>query len=191
MSQSVVMDALEELRNVGLSDELLDTLLNDLIVKNKFDEDADRRCAVALAWYRAQGNNVDPVECSSGFGDDVDIDGREYRVLTEHEADAAVREHIADSLWAFNVAWLAIKTGLDESIFAGLVDKCESANDAVRALIDSTCGLDDFVEDSVRADGRGHFLNGYDGAEEEYCAYRNGKDDERESSDWYHIYRQN
>lgn len=44
---------------------------------------------------------------------------------------------------------------------------CEDANDTIRALIDNSCGLDDFVEAAISADGRGHFLNSYDSNEYE------------------------
>ncbi len=47
----------------------------------------------------------------------------------------------------------------------------ERSNDAVLSLVERTCGLDDFVEDAVSADGRGHFLSHYDGEENEQGEY--------------------
>ena len=41
---------------------------------------------------------------------------------------------------------------------------CESANGLVKALIND---MDEFVEDAINADGRGHFLAQYDGNENE------------------------
>ena len=49
---------------------------------------------------------------------------------------------------------------------------CESANDTILALIDD---LDEFVQDAISSDGRGHFLSSYDGEEvetENYYIYR-------------------
>lgn len=50
---------------------------------------------------------------------------------------------------------------------------CESANSLVKSLI---VDLDHFVSDAISADGRGHFLSGYDGVEIEldgdFYAYR-------------------
>jgi hypothetical protein len=42
--------------------------------------------------------------------------------------------------------------------------KCEDANETIAALITD---IDEFIEDAICADGRGHFLNGYDGEEYE------------------------
>lgn len=54
----------------------------------------------------------------------------------------------------------------------------ENANDTFYNLIDD---FDSFVDDAVRADGRGHFLSGYDGEEGE----------EQVNGTWYYIYRTN
>jgi hypothetical protein len=43
-------------------------------------------------------------------------------------------------------------------------EKCESANDTFLAMIKDK---DSFVRDAISADGRGHFLNTYDGEENE------------------------
>lgn len=41
---------------------------------------------------------------------------------------------------------------------------CEGANGLVYALIDN---IDEFIEDAIIADGRGHFISYYDGVENE------------------------
>jgi hypothetical protein len=43
-------------------------------------------------------------------------------------------------------------------------DKCEDANDTIAAMITD---MDEFIEDAICADGRGHFMNFYDGEEYE------------------------
>ena len=49
---------------------------------------------------------------------------------------------------------------------------CEDANEIVKAIITN---MDEFVSDAISADGRGHFLAGYDGEEneqDEFYIYR-------------------
>lgn len=102
------------------------------------------------------------------FGND-DGDFNDYRVLTDEEADELAYDYIMDSLWAFNSSFLAGETGIDEDVFLALFNngKCESNNDAIASLIKSSCGLQEFVDSAVSADGRGHFINRYDGNEHE------------------------
>jgi len=98
-----------------------------------------------------------------------DGDFSEYRVLTDEEADELAYDYIMETLWAFSTSFLAGETGIDEEVFIALANngKCESNNDAVASLIKSSCGLQEFVDSAVSADGRGHFINSYDGNEHE------------------------
>ena len=165
------MTALQTLVDNGLTDDALDAALEALIEADGFEDDDDKRCCIALAWYRDQGNTCDPddVDVCSYDSQQVDIDGCEYLVcLDEDEADALAADRIRDTLWAFNASFLSGETGLDESIFEALQDKCEGANDAVESLINGTCGLDDFIDAAKSADGRGPFISGYDSEENEY-----------------------
>ncbi len=88
----------------------------------------------------------------------------EYMILTDDEADQSAREYILDSVWAFKPSFLANHSDVDEEIFEMLQDKCESANDVITNSIKD---IDDFIEDAIISDGRGHFINNYDGSEEE------------------------
>ena len=101
-----------------------------------------------------------------------------YLVLTDEEADQAVEDYIKDSVWAFNPSFLSSHSGIDEGVFKLLQDKCESANEAVLKLIKD---FDEFVEDAVGTDGRGHFLSSYDGEE----------NDHEHDNETYYIYRTN
>jgi len=103
---------------------------------------------------------------------------QEYLVLTDDEADEKVAENIKDSVWAFNPSFLSSHSDIDEGVFKLLQDKCESANEAVLKLIKD---FDKFVEDAVGTDGRGHFLSGYDGEE----------NDHEHDNETYYIYRTN
>ena len=112
--------------------------------------------------------------------------GYEYKVLTDEEADAATREYILDTLWAFNAHFILRHTAFydtssieDDEAFEEAIKElqgriCEGVNPIIRALIEN---IDEFVEDAIQADGRGHFLATYDGEEIElnhskYYAYR-------------------
>ena len=93
----------------------------------------------------------------------------EYAIaFTDEIADYAAKQYIEDSLWAFNASFLAEMTDLPEEMFSGLQDKCEGANDAFLKVVQSTCGLDTFVDVAIAADGRGHFMSSYDDDEYTY-----------------------
>ena len=98
---------------------------------------------------------------------------KEWAIGTDSECDDAVKEAIKDSLWAFNSDFIASTCGipgLDASLTDFQRKSCESANPVILALVEKTCGLDEFVEQAVSADGRGHFLSRYDGEEQEsFC----------------------
>lgn len=120
---------------------------------------------------------------------DVTVDGDtysygpgEYLVLTDDEANAKTTYAILDSLWAFNASFISdhAHQQLDDRAIVALQkmqnDLCESANPLVRALIKN---IGRFVQDAIRADGRGHFLASYDHEEiearvdgETYFVYR-------------------
>lgn len=104
----------------------------------------------------------------------IAIDQGDYLVLTDAEANSACRESILTSLWAFNADFLAAHSKVaDSETFELLQTKFEDANNAIARLINN---LDIFVKDAILADGRGHFLAGYDGDETEadgFFIYRN------------------
>ena len=109
-------------------------------------------------------------------GDYLYFDDREFLVLNDDEAEKKAKEYIKDSAWSFNPSFLASHSKVDEDVFKCLSEKCESSNEAVLSLIDD---FDDFVEDAIASDGRGHFISSYDGDERieeiegtEYFIYR-------------------
>jgi hypothetical protein len=148
----------------------------------------------ALLWMPSKSDLIEPLHVKAyreaWFGREV-VDRREYSntndgryiVLTDEEADKKCREYIEDSLWAFNSDFIISHSkALDfdkgsEAILKAIQQLCESGNDAVRRLIDD---MDQFVQDAIDADGRGHFLNREDGTEEEQCV----------NDEVYYIYRE-
>jgi len=176
-----MMTALQTLKDNGLSNEALEALLNSIIADNSFENNDDKRCCIALLFDYERGDKDCPSDYSIGYGNIVDGPRGEYLVLDDDEADAVCKEYIEDSLWAFRPSFLASETGIDQTVFEALADKCEGANDAVRSIIDRTNGIDSFVESAIGVNGRGHFLNHYDGEENEIFV----------DGAKYYVYRQN
>jgi len=103
----------------------------------------------------------------------------EYLVLTDEEADEKSNEEIKNLLWTFKASFILeqcdLPYELEDGLQAAQEKQCESANDWIERLVEKTCGLDSFVQSAISADGRGHFLNSYDGSENEqddYFIYR-------------------
>lgn len=94
-----------------------------------------------------------------------EVNGSEFFVLTESQRDEFAKDYILDSLWAFNASFLSETTGIDEIIFTKLAELNENANSGLKAIIKSTCGLEEFVEETTSADGHGYFIATYDGEE--------------------------
>lgn len=113
-----------------------------------------------LEWCEENCTEVDEID-----GDD-EVDG--YMVLTDDEANEKCAEYIKDSLWAFNADFIISHSKLPweakEMVESFQREKCEGANDTIEAMIED---IDEFIEDAISADGRGHFLNTYDGNENE------------------------
>ena len=109
-----------------------------------------------------------------------DCDGAEYAIGTDEECDKAAADNIRESVWAFTGWFIAdhAPEGLTaEDIDSLRGDKCESANDALIALINAGEGMESFIDGATSTDGRGHFLSHYDGEELEdnnanHFAYR-------------------
>jgi len=177
-----VMDALSTLVENGLTEDAAQAAVVDLLENDELGDDDDKRCCVAYDWYRDQGNKCDPSDVEMQTDGTVCIDGAEYRVMTDDEADQAAADHIRESVWSFNASFLSGETGIDETVFSALSDKCEGAQDEVRSIIDGSCGMDSFIESAVGCDGRGHFLGHYDNEENEHSVG---------SDETYYLYRTN
>jgi hypothetical protein len=113
-----------------------------------------------------------------------------YAIGTDKEADDACQEYVKDSVWAFKSDFICDQCDLPWELAECLKGfqsaKCEGANDALLALVEKCTTLEDFTRAAISSDGRGHFLNGYDGNEEEVNAET--AEGERVT---YYIYRTN
>jgi hypothetical protein len=167
-----MLETLQNLVDGGLFN--LDSVIEDLLAHGEADKGV-----ILLAFLRKQGMNVQPDEISEVNDTEFDYGRSTYQVLTDKEADKAAGEQIEELLWAFNAQFLSYETELPIDVFQALQDKCEGANDIFRKLIDTTCGVDQIVNQAIAADGRGHFLSSYDGEENE----------QRAGDEWFFIYK--
>ena len=106
-------------------------------------------------------------------GNEYEIDGIDYLVLTEEEAFEKVKEYVENTLWAFSPTFLSSVTGVDENIFEALQDsdRCEGINKAIKSILDATnTSIEEVAEEAIKWDGRGHFLDRYSGEEIEVYA---------------------
>lgn len=99
-----------------------------------------------------------------------EVDGNEYAIaVSDLEADEACKKYIEDSAWAFTPEFIIDHSNLPyealEMIKEFQAKKCEDANETILALIND---FNKFISDAISADGRGHFLSGYDGEEKEW-----------------------
>lgn len=148
---------------------------NESINLNVIDLDEEAKIEAIARHFGVDPSDID-TSSFDHYGLTVyNVDGAEYAIGTDDEADAAVADYIKDSAWSFNADFLAQQTDLPEEVYRAMQDKCEGSNDAVSKLIEKTCGFDDFVKEAIRYDGRGHFLSGYDGEEIEISAEDSGK----------------
>lgn len=165
-----MMNALQTLIDNGCTNETITEILTDLLGQDNFDDDADKRCCIAMLHDWENDNRNDPDGYSISYGNVVDAPCGEYLVLDDDEADIMCAEYIEESVWAFISSFLASETGIDEDVFVALSDKCEDGNKAVLSLIKGTCGLEEFIENAILADGRGPYLARYDSNEHEINA---------------------
>ena len=128
--------------------------------------------------------DVNELEESNYYDNGYAYGNQEYLVLTDEEADEKAREEIEQTLWAFNTDFILRHCSTygemdcyefeqaEKALRKAQAECCESLNGLVKALIED---MEDFVEDAIMSDGRGHFISYYDGYENEqgdYYIYR-------------------
>jgi len=114
--------------------------------------------------------SVKDVELSTYDDKTFIAEGEEYLVLLDNEADEIVKERIENEVCFFNADFIAAHTheSITEDVIKAVQEKYEEGNEALIHLITD---FDRFVQDAVNSDGRGHFLNHYDGNEFEVGEY--------------------
>jgi hypothetical protein len=98
----------------------------------------------------------------------------DWLILTDDEANEAACDNIRESAWAFIPGFLVsyLPKGVGEEIIEALQPQCEGANEAILSMLGDR--FDEFADDAMSSDGRGHFLSGWDGVEHEF--QHNGRD---------------
>lgn len=124
-------------------------------------------------------------ECDEIEEMESDEERDSYICLTDAEADEKAGEYIKQSLWAFNADFLAGETGIDSAIFEAIQanGKREDNNDAIESCIDD---MDGFIEAAISANGRGHFISGYENEQDTDVWGKSEAADQR-----FYIYRIN
>ena len=134
--------------------------------------------------------DMDDIKVTQWDENEVEIYGQEYLVLTDMEADDRAREDVERDLWAFQPGFILSHCSTYDRMSNWEYDKAKEAlekiqsyfaegiNELIRAIIKD---VDEFVEDAICEDGRGHFISHYDGRENE----------EEVNGVTYYIYRMN
>lgn len=135
--------------------------MNDNDIEKPFDEVTAEDIKNALAVDKERDSHWDlPV---------LIIDDEEYAVAEgEEEATKAARQVVEDTICYFRPDFLAAHSDVPEKVFMFLAGSCFDDNEAYKAMI---YDVEDFIDDAIDADGRGHFLNTYDSKEHEIGEY--------------------
>ena len=104
------------------------------------DEQRYTALLTSLAVSRPEGEEEPPSPYTAAWGEVFEVEGQEWLVLTDDEADEAFRASVEN-----------------------YVDECLEMPDNVRPYFDT----DAFIRDVELNDGRGPTLSAWDGAEEE------------------------
>lgn len=144
----------------------------------------------------AESIEEDPENIEDEGDNRFSVGKREYLILTDDEANDEAELYIRESLWAFNASFLVgcmdLPWEAEEMIESFCSEKCEDANDTILALVEkSEGGLEELVSSAISADGRGHFINSYDGNEDEVHQLISGTPGDDAEYEWYYIYRMN
>lgn len=102
----------------------------------------------------------------------VIIDGDGYAVAeSEQKAFEACCEYVEDSLCHFRPTFLAEQTELPVEIFEALASRDFNDSSVYKTLIERVTTIENFTQAAIDCDGRGHFLNNWDGNEYEIGEY--------------------
>ena len=109
------------------------------------------------------GIKIDEIK-TDGEGFEIVGSSERYLILSDQEANEAVRENIKENICYFNASFIARRSHLSKEVIEHLQEKHEEVNDL---LIRELISFDRFVINAIEEDGRGHFLSSYDSDEHE------------------------
>lgn len=131
--------------------------------KNNIQNIDELRVEALLQFLNAEDERLTEYDVHSTDWATYEVEGEEYKVLTDEEATLCTKLDIKETCSYFSADFLETMTGIPAVVFKHLVDE----NEAVLETIEKTCGIDEFVDEAIQWDGRGHFLATYDGEENE------------------------
>lgn len=123
----------------------------------------DLRVEALIQFLEVEVEDVDAIITDGYDKNKYAVYGGGYLVLTDEEATLYTKANIIETCSYFTADFLETMTGIPAVVFKHLVDE----NEAVLETIEKTCGIDEFVDEAIRWDGRGHFIGCYDGEENE------------------------
>lgn len=132
-------------------------------IEDEHGDDAEKVLAFAINEGLTDQEAIDEVSIDENR---LTYGGTDYLVGNDEEMDEHATEYIKSSLWAFNASFLANYSNMPIEVFEALQPQCEGANDAIEAIIEKSGSIEDFAQKAISADGRGHFLNNWDGTED-------------------------
>ncbi len=123
--------------------------------------------------------SIDEVKEIKEFDDNsFEYGEKEFRVLTDQEAIHATKEEIEGVLWLMEPYELASLTGQFQTLFEkvnkGVATK---ANKEIKKIINESCGMDKFINNLIKENGREFYLA--------HC------DSKERKQDGFYIYRIN
>ena len=154
--------------------------------------DEARKHALSI-YLELTEEDVEDIEVSEWDERTFEYGSEEYMVLTDVEAQNLAYDSMDDTLWAFNASFLYGYTlnNIEQEHIEKIQELYEDANPIIRALLGDD--KERMFDDAIGCDGRGHFLNTYDGDEIEagrFTTHEGFEDSQFEVHDLY-IYRMN
>lgn len=98
-------------------------------------------------------------------------DGRNYKIFTDEEANNAVYDFINDNIWIFDPEFILEQSDIKyteetKTSLTKMLNSCTNdCNSFILAFIESTCGIDYFVESAIKHNGRSFFIAFFDNPE--------------------------
>lgn len=151
---------------------------------------SDDKAERILAFYQYQQKNLsgdeltdyltELIEAFNPETNTIEFDNYdEYWILTNEEAEEAVRTEILDTLEYIDPNFLSYYISIKDVEVIEAIQESSNANKIIKRLIEANSNMYEFIEDTKDIHGRGHFIAKYDGIENEEQV--NGK--------YYFIYR--
>lgn len=161
------LNTYEEFLNAFYKDKGINAELDEETQEsfNSLDDDLKEAVKELLKYENEELKDITEVR-EENDGVYLDFGYKSYLIMTEAEAQERAEDYIKESLWAFNTDFIQSHCNGDisDKVIKAIQEQYEDGNEAILSLIED---INEFIEDAISADGRGHFLSSYDGQETE------------------------